>query len=213
MLSEAARADLERLTAILGSRLRLFPDGMEPGEEALVAIYLRDLLLVPSSLWSRLTGGMAGTRLEHVWIGKGPVCAFPGFEDYANEPIPGSPGRTYLDVPCSYNWERHTILLGSEPRSEIDKAESAAMHEVGHALGNILGYDDDYRLKAEFGRLSARLPTSVGMREFFALSFEHVIMKSRLGMSETFLSAQYKQFLRDVVLRGKAPQTKEAGRG
>lgn len=123
--------------------------------------------------------------LACVQIGKRGVANFPGFEAYQGVQIPDAPrGVTWDDARGAYLPSRREIYLGTGRHGY----EDTALHEVGHALGDLLDYEHSYLLAREyssqadgiFGRNRAFYPigckSTRGRKEFFAESVSFAII-------------------------------------
>lgn len=99
-----------------------------------VDVVLRDLALVPVGVIEQLRD--AGLRGIYVGVGSVTDLDDLGFLR-ASVPIGWSPGSTYHDVPGVYVPATQVVAVAASGRST--GAVSLALHEIGHAVGDLLG--------------------------------------------------------------------------
>lgn len=150
---------------------------------------------------------LATHGLARVQIGKGGVASFPGYESFSHTQIPTAPrGAKWSDARGAYIPSRKEIILGTGSYGY----EGTAAHEIGHALGDLSGYESseilawEYRIQANgiFGRNSAfyanRQLSATGCKEFFAETVSLGIMSP--DALEANFSRDYVNFIMKVTL-------------
>lgn len=211
MFSFSAKAlrDLQALREQFRDRLVVFEDSLEPVDARIIESHLAHLRAICTPL---LLEKLVARGFGRILLGSGPCAAFPGYHSLAQLQVPWRQrGLDYSRVPCAYDWQRKDVLLGTRPLDQVEGATAPAIHEMAHALGDLFGYDDDYRVLKEYERLRPYLPPLLHsalprpprhlLQEFFSQSVEHVIISTHIG--KRVLSEEYRdRFVRRVVLRG-----------
>ncbi|MBI2298258.1 MAG: hypothetical protein HYU66_04780 [Armatimonadetes bacterium] len=133
--------------------------------------HLDDLALLPRALYERLAA--AGVQ---VYVGCGNLTELDDNGDLIGVRPPGSPfGSRYEHFGGLYRFDRREVTIGTVPPSQTNRA----LHEVGHAVGDVLGYNGSSELAAAFNASFAGLPDAVkqygrtarGRRETLAETF------------------------------------------
>ena len=131
----------ERLERIFGGQLQIVKGGERQFE---------DLARVPERVL-RQTAEL-GVRLE---IGDGPITSLP-----TGKPLKGQRPRgwgvndTWDDVAGGYAPSVKTVMAGNTGRGG---SVSVALHEYGHAVGDVLGFNESARLESAHVRLFEKL--------------------------------------------------------
>lgn len=203
LLDSISISDYSRLSEALGDGLRVIDARINAQEAAIVHEHAAGLLAVPAGVLSKLrTHGLA-----RIQMGKGGVASFPGFEEYQGIQIPLAPrGVTWDSARGAYISRLKEIALGTGSHGY----EGTPTHEIGHALGDLLGYDNSLRLASEYKaksrgslrKVSAYYPdgrlTVRGKKEFFAETVSLGIM-SRGSLKAFFSDAYYTFIIEDVL--------------
>ena len=125
--------------------------------------------------------------LKRIEIGPGSVADFSGYEQLAySQPLGHSNEVTFSDIAGLYDSSLKRIVLGTQGL----KLEGLVPHELGHALGELLGYYEDPELRtgylknAKAGRLYSFYldngePSERGLKEFFADLIMDAILRGR----------------------------------
>lgn len=125
--------------------------------------------------------------LNSIEIGPGSVADFSGYEHLANIQPPGHhDGVTFSDIAGLYDSGLKRVILGNQGLS----VEGLVPHELGHAMGDLLGIYQNKELRAGYlnnantGRLAAFFldqgePSERGLREFFADLVMNAILTGR----------------------------------
>lgn len=195
--------DYSRLSHELGDALCVVDAKVSSQEAAIIQEHVAGLLSVPSGVLSKLRAH----GLARIQIGKGGVASFPGLEAYQGTQIPNSPyGTSWDEARGAYLPSRREIFLGTGSHGY----KETALHEIGHALGDLNGYDGSYLLAREynfqadgiFGRNRAFYPSGCkstrGKKEFFAESVSFAII-NRDKVTRLF-DPEYAAFLLEEVL-------------
>lgn len=115
-------------------------------------------------------------------------------------------GMTWNDVPGVYHTAGKAVVAGKGEHG----TSSLLLHEYGHAVGDVLGYDNDTRLialhKAQHGFLDPYLQQGgpgafAGRQEFLAESFAQVLIDS--GRAKAKYGLDMVEFIENVVLKGE----------
>jgi hypothetical protein len=203
LLDSISISDYSRLSEELGDGLRVINARINAKEAAIIQEHVAGLLAVPAGVLSKLrTHGLA-----RIQIGKGGVASFPGYEAYQSIQIPESPcGITWNEARGAYLPSRREILLGTGSHGYRE----TALHEIGHALGDLNGYESSYLLAREyafqadgvFGRNRAFYPNGCksarGRKEFFAESVSFAIINRAKALR--LFGPEYAAFLLEEVL-------------
>lgn len=192
-----------RLSNELGDRLCVLDARINAREADVILEHVNALVATPKGVLAKL----ATHGLSRVQIGKGGVASFPGYDLFNHIQIPTAPrGATWSDARGAYISSRKEIILGTGSRGY----EGTAAHEVGHALGELMGYDNSLRLAVEYRaksrgslrKVSAYYPdgrlTDRGKKEFFAETVSLGIM-SRGSLKAFFSDAYYTFIVEDVL--------------
>lgn len=192
-----------RLSNELGDRLCVLDARINAHESEIILEHVEALLAVPEGVLAKLVAH----GLARVQIGKGGVASFPGYDAYRELQIPGAPrGVTWEQSRGAYLSSQKEIILGTGSHGY----EGTAAHEVGHALGNLSGYESseilawEYRNQANgiFGRNTAfytnRQLSATGRKEFYAETVSLGIMSP--DALEANFSRSYVNFILKVTL-------------
>ncbi len=203
LLDSISISDYSRLSEALGDGLRVIDARINAQEAAIIHEHVAGLLAVLVGVLSKLRSH----GLARIQIGKGGVASFPGFEEYQGIQIPTAlRGVTWDDARGAYISSRRGIVLGTGKHGY----KGTTLHEVGHALGDLEGYDDSLLLLNEYtkqanskiGRLDTYYPdnclTPTGREEFFAESVALAIMDPSKAVE--LFSPEYIDFLLTIVL-------------
>jgi hypothetical protein len=115
-------------------------------------------------------------------------------------------GTTWDSVPGAYNADLRVLVAGIG----IHGSSSLVLHEFGHALGDLLGYDSDSRLVAAHQRLYSRLnpylqqdgPSGpAGRQELLAEGFADVLFAP--ARAAQIYDARFVQYVETVILQGR----------
>lgn len=203
LLDSISISDYSRLSEALGDGLRVIDARINAQEAAIIHEHVAGLLAVPVGVLLKLrTHGLA-----RIQIGRGGVASFPGYEAYQSIQVPTAPrGVTWDDARGAYISSRKEMVLGTGSFGY----EGTATHEIGHALGDLMGYDNSLRLASEYRaksrgslrKVSAYYPdgrlTDRGKKEFFAETVSLGIM-SRGSLKAFFSDAYYTFIVEDVL--------------
>lgn len=200
--------EYQALEEVLGNTLVVRGYQRHDADGEQIRQHMAELDLLPKPFLSKLKR----EGLKGIEIRPGSVVDFPSLGLLPGAHPPGYPeGTTYRAVPAIYNRESKTIFLGSRPKSY----RGTALHEIFHAAGNLLGYDDDFRVRQAYARSFERLEdfykdrgghSARGRREFFADSAANVIMETEEAVLE--YGRSYVEFVLDHVLKGRTGRTK-----
>ena len=161
---------------------REWAEDVIPAPEAVRAI--DRLAELPQLIKSKLAAG-----LDAIYVGMGGVPNLDDMGRLSGVPLPS--GRATWDA-CAGAYGERKIIVGSRPSPSPD----VMCHEIGHALDDIDGVDDQWQSdSAEFQALydqclphmvSAfhRQPGLLGRREFFADAFAAIASRQRPALVE-----------------------------
>jgi hypothetical protein len=161
---------------------REWAEDVVPSPEVVRAI--DRLAELPQLIKSKLAAG-----LDAIYVGMGGVPNLDDMGRLAGVPLPS--GRATWDA-CAGAYGERKIIVGSRPSPSPD----VMCHEIGHALDDIDGIDDQWQSdSAEFQALydqclphmvSAfhRQPGLLGRREFFADAFAAIASRQRPALVE-----------------------------
>jgi len=168
----------------LGKRLEV-RGGALPGPEGdLIRDHVAHLGRSKPKLFRRLL--LKG--LKRIEIGPGSVADFSGYEHLANLQAQGHPeGLTYSDIAGGYDSAQNRLILGTRGM----EVRGLVPHEMGHVLGDLLGYYNDktlnlvYLRNAKMGNLDQYYldsgePSVRGLHEFFADLVMNAIMRGKI---------------------------------
>ncbi|MBI4558801.1 MAG: hypothetical protein HY706_14560 [Candidatus Hydrogenedentes bacterium] len=200
--------DYKELQHVLGDVLQVAGYKLAGEEGTIIWQHAADLDRFPKPLLSK----MVREGLQQILIGPGSVAEFPGYEALGKEQVPGYPrGTTWLDIAGAYDRKTQTVILG--PRPVVD--EHLAVHEVAHALIDLLGYVGDFRVDEEYRRLFPELhdfykighrQSTRGKVEFLADSVAYVILYQDVTPSN--FHPEFLRFIRETMLTGRTPRAK-----
>jgi hypothetical protein len=144
-----------------------------------VGEHLLLLRLVPRTILKRLKA--AGLKIV---VGSQPVAKLPEGAHLAGLPMRGHPqGVTWDQGVGAYLRREKTAIIGVVDRFQ----PGVGSHEVGHAIGDLLGFNRDPRLTAHHVRLHPRLAPymqqggpggEAGCEELLAIGIEAVLEAS-----------------------------------
>ncbi len=210
----AIEFDLSRLCPLVRQHFLVYCTAMPTEDRDAIVLHIHDLALLPEAFYFALFN--AG--LTRIVAGAGCVSDFPGYAIAAQVPVPTRPGESFTSVPCAYDRASKVVLLGTRPAHPLREAPSPALHELGHAAGDLLGYDNSVGVRSEYARLLPQLPPAlIGsslrnetdcIREFFAQSVEHVILETDL--SRWLFSREYRELIQCLVSKGAAAAEMES---
>jgi hypothetical protein len=138
---------------------------VEDFETALIQEYMRTLAGLPIEIHARLLAG----GLKEVHIANRPVPELDALQRLRGQPVSANATRTWDEVPGAYT--QGVLVAG------VGRHGSAALmiHEWGHAIGDILGHNQDGELMLAYVRLQGKLDPfytrygiARGSREMFA---------------------------------------------
>jgi hypothetical protein len=199
---------LTKLGLMLGDRLFIEAYDRDDYDGEIVRRHVQDLLLLPKNYISRL----CNEGLQRVMIQPGSVADVSTYRSMRDTQVPGHiAGTTWSDISAAYDRNRKWLVLGTLG----DVGRHIVFHEIGHAAGDLLAYDADFRVQNAYRRMLPQLSTyyrddekrsNRGLREFFADSFVCAILSPE-SLESTF-SVEYATFLRDVVLMGRTARAR-----
>lgn len=172
------------LQKALGNTLQVAGYGMGGPEGDLIRCHVAQLGRFSPRLFRKLK--LKG--LKRIEIGPGSVADFPGYEHLANTQAIGHPeGMTFSDVAGGYDSMQNRLILGTRGM----EVRGLVPHEMGHVLGDLLGfYNDDtltrsYSRNAKNGNLDAYYldggePSPRGLQEFFADLVMSAILRGKV---------------------------------
>jgi SPP1 gp7 family putative phage head morphogenesis protein len=180
----------------LGSVLRVDDDG-----EHVVQQHLEELALLPDTLHKKLVA--AG--LQDVHFGKKSMPYLDANQQYRNaQPRGWPPGSTWDEVAGAYNRGNKSVVAGWTPQGHGSR--SAAIHEYGHAIGDLLGYNDHPALDAAQRRLYDKLNPylqqggpggAAGKSELLAEGMAHVVV-NRWGAIRDY-DEEFVKFIESIL--------------
>ncbi|MBI2266621.1 MAG: hypothetical protein HYU64_15900 [Armatimonadetes bacterium] len=165
--------------------------------------HVRDLTKLPTGTVSRLlSAGLKGIRIADKSIRE----LAPGQSFTAQKPRGWSEGATWDDVHAAYFPGSGIVCVGKGRHDSY----SAVLHEIGHAIGDLLGFDDHPLLIEAHKRLYNKLDSylkqggpggKAGREELLAESTALYLKKGRKEAENTY-DGEYVKFLEDTVLAG-----------
>jgi len=203
------QGEYNSLQDALGGVLRVQGYDLDSDEGNIIRAHVADLARIPDRLLAKLKR----EGLERIDIGPGSVPDFEGFEHLRKVQAPGyGPGVTWADIAGGYDSLTRRLVAGSRGL-DVDRVIS---HEIGHALGGILSYNDDFRLIEAYEKafksgalkkfyLDEGKPSVRGRMEFLADAVGYAIIEGR--PNEAF-GQQFAEFIRNTVLRGVTARAK-----
>jgi hypothetical protein len=194
----------ERISKILGPRLTITEI-----DSPFVQEHLRNLAMLPDHLLIKLREGGG-----EFFAGEGGVPDLDSM-DYLDRVIPRGwpPTLSWNDADGAYDKDHKRVLMGKAHPDVAMGTKSLALHEAGHMIGDILGYDDAPELIAFHKQLYPHLPPylqqegpggKAGRQEFFA---EGIV---RRAMGAEAKSPEFKPFFDWIDSILAAPVTKLA---
>lgn len=174
---------------------------VEDFHEPAMRDHLADLALVPANLYARLRQ----KGLKQIHIANRPVPYLGSKNAVAGlAPRGWQDGSTFDIVPGAYVPAQKAVLAGGGNHGSL----SLALHELGHAVGERLGYLKHPALKAAHERLYAKLPNylqqggpggKAGRDELFAEAFAVLVQDGEAVATERY-DAAFVRFLKVEVL-------------
>lgn len=196
---------IRALESVLGPVLRI--GNLRPlKQDKILRGHIAGLNRLPPSFLAKLRrNGLEGVR-----IGEGGVSDFLGYEYLAEKEAPGT-GHTWNTIRGLFDDSAKVILLGNAPMGIRD----TAIHEIGHAAGYLLGYNEDIRIRSIYEKVLQNLPafykddgapSARGCREFFAEAFRvGIISKERVEVGSL---PEIVDIILDEVLQGRPPRVR-----
>lgn len=115
-------------------------------------------------------------------------------------------GSTWEEVPGAYNPNNKTVVAGTAAKHG---SEALLIHETGHAVGDLLGFNDSSELKSAHKRLFDKLNpylkgigepgNQAGRQELFAEALA-VLLKEGESVATQKFDAEFVSFLKNKVL-------------
>ena len=189
----------ERISKILGPRLTI-----TNLDSPFVQDHLRNLAMIPDHLLVKLREGGG-----EFFAGEGGVPDLDSM-DYLDGVIPRGwpPTKSWNDADGAYDKDHKRVLMGKAHPDVAMGTKSLALHETGHMIGDILGYDNSQELIKFHQELYPLLdPYSqqggpgalAGRQEFFA----EAIVRRAMGIEAK--RPEFKEFFNwiDGILSGE----------
>jgi hypothetical protein len=204
--NEAAHAKLDR---IFGPQVvksdKWAASAFEGGNET-IRQHQQDLALLPDSLLDKVAKKGVKINLNAESFGE-------TYPEYGNMTPRGWPrGYTWKDVAGGYNDARKEVHAGTGNHG----TDSLALHEFGHAIGDVLGVDDSAELIGHHQRLFSKLHpyakqggpgARAGRQEMWAMSVDRLVKVGRNAAVADY-DAEYVTFL-ETKLEITAPAVSE----
>lgn len=195
-----AQDHLERLE---GEAPGLFK--VQDPEAPIVQQHLSDLIRVPAEMYQRLR--KRGLKTIEVIDGTVPECA--GNSHLKGVSPRGWPeGKTWDQVAGNYNPSKRTVCVGNGEQGSV----SLSLHELAHAIGKLLGYNNHPELIEAHKRLYPKLQSyfqqggpggEAGRQEFLAEALSIYLKQGEAEAVKTF-DQPFVDFLKTEVLASSA---------
>lgn len=201
------KGDFAELKAVLGNRLSVRGYTSETEHVTVIRRHLEDLDRLPRDLLRKV----CDAGLKAVLVGPGSIADLPGYTHLKEVLVTGrKDGKTFGERCGGYDGKNHAILFGTAEPMEPHVVE----HEFSHALVDLMGYLDDFRVVRCYRGADILndfyvpngVPSRAGMEEFLVDVLAGVIIYGERfieGYPDDFVS-----FVLNVALKGRAPRTK-----
>ncbi|MDX9976215.1 MAG: hypothetical protein RBU21_24780, partial [FCB group bacterium] len=184
-------SDFPELKKILGNRLSVKGYYSDTDDGRIIRQHLCALNELPKGLLQKVVD----QGLRAVLIGPGSIPQLPGYAHLVNVRVPNrKDGMTFLDLSGCYDGKNLALLLGT-----ADPEPHVVEHEFSHALIDVMGYLDDFRVVKCYRDRASRLnefyvpngiPSRTGMDEFLADILAGVII-----FGERFIKGYERSFV------------------
>ena len=196
---ELAATALTKLQSVLGDKLDVSGQDSQFARAHIIA-----LAKVPDNIHKKLID--AG--LNKIRVGNGAVTSFSGYEYLSNESPRGWGGTlTWDDVAGMYDPAHKQVICGTG----VQGARALSLHEYGHAIGDLLEYDNDPTLINFHKKLHPQLSPYeqqggpggfAGRQELLANAFMRVV-EDPIGAAVRY-GPDLVQWIESVVMSGES---------